>query len=81
MSFAPPQDPEPADKHTSPPTPPAAIPDDPTGEDAYGRRMRMSQMQPPPRPSDTSSAESSQPPPPPPAPAGTIARAPVRYNL
>ncbi|KAL2355711.1 hypothetical protein BJ546DRAFT_642252 [Cryomyces antarcticus] len=81
MSFAPPQDPEPADKRTSPPTPPAAIPDDPTGEDAYGRRMRMSQMQPPPRPSDTSSAESSQPPPPPPAPAGTIARAPVRYNL
>jgi splicing factor 45 len=56
---------------TPPPPPPADIPDDPTGEDAYVRRMRLSQQPPP-------------PPPPPPAEttrSGEIARAPVRYSL
>ncbi|KEF56438.1 uncharacterized protein A1O9_08019 [Exophiala aquamarina CBS 119918] len=73
MSFAPPPDinddddvpPPPLDQ---PPPPPADIPDDPTGEDAYMRRLRMSQMQ------STNS-------PPPPPPTGQISREPVRYNL
>ncbi|KAK5212432.1 hypothetical protein LTR41_001378 [Exophiala xenobiotica] len=67
MSFAPP----PNLNEESPP-PPAEIPDDPTGEDAYLRRIRLTQG-------------SQQPPPPPPPasdpPTGQISRAPVRYNL
>ncbi|KIX04661.1 uncharacterized protein Z518_05531 [Rhinocladiella mackenziei CBS 650.93] len=70
MSFAPP--PNLNDECPSPP-PPADIPDDTTGEDAYLRRIRMSQ------------AQQAQPPlPPPPAinpPPGQITRAPIRYNL
>lgn len=70
MSFAPPPN---LNDESPPPPPPIDLPDDQTGEDAYSRRLRMSQAQP------------VQPPPPPPAavslPAGQIARAPVRYNL
>ncbi|KAI1808096.1 hypothetical protein F4811DRAFT_502856 [Daldinia bambusicola] len=74
-SFAPP-----------PPSPPrASIPDDKTGDDAYARRLAMSQgaVPPPPR------SPTPPPPPPPPAPAqaappepetATISRAPVRYT-
>lgn len=64
----------------SPSEPPATIPEDPTGDDAYARRLQMSGgFQP--------SAETA--PPPPPASSmntiqpssATISRAPVRYSL
>ncbi|KAF8430068.1 G-patch DNA repair protein [Tirmania nivea] len=70
-----------------PPGPPVEVPDDATGEDAYARRVRLSQMgtlQPPLPQSDT-----PQPPPPGPpsvsptietAPGPTISRAPVLYQ-
>jgi splicing factor 45 len=45
MSFAPP-----STLNDEPPPPPADLPDDPTGEDAYARRMRLSQVPPPPPP-------------------------------
>ncbi|RMD41112.1 hypothetical protein DV735_g4049, partial [Chaetothyriales sp. CBS 134920] len=65
------------DDSYQPPPPPADIPDDPTGEDAYARRLRMSQNQ-------VSSAvpvgRPPSPPPPPPPPPGQISRAPVRYD-
>ncbi|GLA10698.1 hypothetical protein BDQ94DRAFT_142228 [Aspergillus welwitschiae] len=72
MSDAPPP-PPPTDE------PPAQVPDDPTGEDAYLRRLQMSMgnqptaapaAPPPPRP-----LESLQP------ASATISRAPVRYTL
>lgn len=50
--------------------PSAIVPDDPTGEDAYARRINMSQHSP--------LVDIAQPPAPPP---GQITRAPVRYNL
>lgn len=53
MSFAPP--PNINDDDDVPPPPSINIPDDPTGEDAYMRRLRMSQMN-----------STDQPPPPPP---------------
>lgn len=63
-------------------TPPAYVPDDPTGEDACACRMRMSQIQAS-LPSDTINQSSPNPPslPPERAPAGQISRAPVRYSL
>ena len=87
MNFAsPPLEPTAA---PAPPAPPAQVPDDPTGEDAYARRLRMSQhagnpspqSQPPPRPSAPGSLGAVPPPPPPPTEQHTISRAPVRYNL
>jgi splicing factor 45 len=61
---------------------------DETPDEVFARRMRMSQMQqappPPPPPQDD---DIPPPPPPPPSatsipiPAGSISRAPVRYNL
>ncbi|KAI9731789.1 MAG: hypothetical protein M1834_004578 [Cirrosporium novae-zelandiae] len=79
-SFAPPVSYDSPPKDSPPPPPPPApaveIPDDPTGEDAYARRLRMTQI----------SAQPPPPPPPPPSttitdPNATISRAPVRYNL
>lgn len=77
-----------------PPPPPVEVPDDATGEDAYARRVRLSQMgtqYPPPPPPPHS--DSPQPPlPVPPSvphapapqadkiPAPTISRAPVLYQ-
>ncbi|EXJ58684.1 hypothetical protein A1O7_06113 [Cladophialophora yegresii CBS 114405] len=46
MAFAPP--PNLNDESPPPPPPPADIPDDPTGEDAYLRRLRLTQGQAPP---------------------------------
>ncbi|PGH16425.1 hypothetical protein AJ79_01756 [Helicocarpus griseus UAMH5409] len=74
------------------PVPSATIPDDATGDDAYTRRLRMSQnVFPPP---GASPANISIPPPPPPTSehvpppppnqpftAATMSRAPVRYTL
>lgn len=71
MSFAPPSNLN--DESPPPPPPPAEIPDDPTGEDAYLRRLRMTQTQP--------SQPSPQPQQPIIPPAGQISRAPVRYEL
>lgn len=47
---------------------------DQTGDEAYSRRLQLSQAAPPP-PADI------PPPPPEPIPLGVISRAPVRYNL
>lgn len=68
------------------PPPPASVPDDATGEDAYARRLRMSQNQ-----GQMPMADHPPPPPPeaPPAPplsafqppSATISRPPVRYTL
>jgi splicing factor 45 len=79
MSFAPPAS---MNQDTPPPLPPPAeIPNGPTGEDAYARRMRTSQIRP-----HLSSEPIDSPPSPPPsqlpqAPAGQISRGPVRYSL
>ncbi|KAK8166170.1 hypothetical protein BC567DRAFT_273063 [Phyllosticta citribraziliensis] len=96
LNFAPP----PSLNAPAPPPPaataPVSIPDDPTGEDAYARRLRLSGMAgnppPPPEvqdepgPTYTPPVFSNLPVPPPPppsepAPSATIARAPVRYEL
>ncbi|KKZ61947.1 hypothetical protein EMCG_03565 [[Emmonsia] crescens] len=78
------------------PAPSTTIPDDATGEDAYTRRLRMSQNTH--APPDPTSTNISIPPPPPPPPSSeplpphvpspnqvfesaTISRAPVRYTL
>lgn len=63
-SFAPPP-------MESPPPQPAPLANDVTGDDAYSRRMRISQADPPPT-SQSSNVESL---------VGVISRAPVRYNL
>ena len=71
--FAPPDSYSFAPPPMSPPRAAASVPDDKTGDDAYARRLALSQGQPPPPP----------PPPPPPEPeesdSATISRAPVRY--
>ncbi|KAI2640255.1 hypothetical protein GGS21DRAFT_537947 [Xylaria nigripes] len=75
-SFAPP-----------PPSPPrASLPDDKTGDDAYARRLALSQGQAPPVPESlTNSSPPPPPPPPPPQQPGShstaISREPVRYTL
>jgi splicing factor 45 len=72
MSFAPPPNLN-DDEPPPPPSPAADIPNDATGEDAYLRRLRMSQNQPPPGPPIPAAA---------PVPSqGQISRAPVRYSL
>ncbi|KAK7555664.1 G-patch DNA repair protein [Phyllosticta citricarpa] len=87
LNFAPP-----SSLNAPPPPPPvpaapAEIPDDPTGEDAYARRMRLSGMAgnpPPPEVEDEPESTNAPPPPPPPpepTPSATISRAPVRYEL
>jgi splicing factor 45 len=87
MNFAPPSFDEPKGHPPPSPEPTTTIPNDATGEDAYTRRLRMSQQQPAPQtdPPPPPNAPLPAPPPPPPAespPAlGTISRAPVRYNL
>ncbi|KAL8832662.1 MAG: hypothetical protein Q9191_000115 [Dirinaria sp. TL-2023a] len=66
MSFAPPQSLE--DNPSPPPPPPAELPNDPTGEDAYMRRMRLSQPgAPPDRPASPVQQPFEPPPPPPPS--------------
>ncbi|KKY28638.1 putative g-patch dna repair protein [Phaeomoniella chlamydospora] len=76
MSFAPPKSFDDVDNGLPPPPPPSnEIPDDPTGDDAYARRMRLSQPQQPSQPPPPITKTPSQPPP------GQISRAPVRYNL
>ncbi|EXJ85952.1 hypothetical protein A1O1_06321 [Capronia coronata CBS 617.96] len=79
MSFAPPPNlnDESSPAISTPPPPPADVPDDPTGEDAYLRRMRLTQTQ----PTQTPPPPEVQPPPQVQPPPGQIARAPVRYNL
>ena len=82
------------EQYQPPPPPPMEVPDDASGEDAYARRMRLSQLQ-----SGIPAAPLTEPPPPPPPPeepvpsqnlnfqrsaidaSSTVARAPVRYNL
>ena len=88
MGFAPPPS-EPTAVPAPLPAPGAPVPDDPTGEDAYARRLRMSQQasnsspqsQPPPPPSFAPGTSAAPPPPPPPTEQHTISRAPVRYNF
>lgn len=65
MSFAPPSDF--VQQATQGSGQPALIPDDPTGEDAYARRLRLSQMQQQ-QPSPDSFMPIPPPPPPPPPP-------------
>ncbi|KAL9108641.1 MAG: hypothetical protein Q9227_006587 [Pyrenula ochraceoflavens] len=89
MSFAPPHfNDEPT--ATPPPPPPLEPPNDATGEDAYARRMRISQGPPPPPPQSfiedvpappVSNPSATPAPAPTQPPAGQISRAPVRYNL
>lgn len=77
--FAPPTSFNFAPPAMSPPRTAANIPDDATGDDAYARRLALSQQQqqqpPPPPPPDSSPL-----PPPPPTDTATISRAPVRYS-
>ncbi|KAK8048958.1 hypothetical protein PG994_010688 [Apiospora phragmitis] len=86
--FAPPNSYAFAPPLRSPPR--ATIQDDKTGDDAYARRLALSQavaippppssLSPPPPPPPNPSNGAAAPPPPPPEPdASTISRAPVRY--
>jgi splicing factor 45 len=70
MSFAPPATFN--AQLSQPPLPPADVPDDTTGEDAYTRRMRLSQQQ---------TGHHTQPRSPSIAPPGQISAAPVRYKV
>ncbi|KAI9729921.1 MAG: hypothetical protein M1818_008361 [Claussenomyces sp. TS43310] len=56
------------------PAPTVGSGDDKTGDDAYARRLQLSQAPPPPPPANI-------PPPPESTPEGVISRAPVRYSL
>lgn len=76
MNFAPPPN---LNDLPEPPAvePPATVPDDPTGEDAYARRLRLSKTQ-------GGAPVDAAPPNPPMAaqsPSATISRPPVRYEL
>lgn len=76
--FAPPSD-------NAPPPPPVEVPDDISGEDAFARRMRMSQQgaigYAATAPQTATPTPPLPPPPPPPAEdSATISRAPVRYE-
>ncbi|KIX94513.1 uncharacterized protein Z520_09899 [Fonsecaea multimorphosa CBS 102226] len=71
MSFAPP--PNLNDESPPPPPPPVDMPDDATGEDAYLRRLRMSQGQQNQPVVPSTPVENP--------PSAQITRAPVRYNL
>lgn len=69
MSFAPPAS---LNETPPPPPPPVEVHDDPTGEDAYARRMRLSQMaRQVERPSSPVQQPFSPPPPPPPPTSDT----------
>ncbi|KAL7273485.1 hypothetical protein RUND412_003660 [Rhizina undulata] len=104
-SFAPPPQLQHSSTENSPPPPPpqdytnvpplapvVEVPDDVSGEDAYARRMRMSQQgqsgyaaistqPPPPPPAPTFVPSRASPSPPQPESSATISRAPVRYSL
>ncbi|KAJ9215729.1 hypothetical protein DTO166G4_2566 [Paecilomyces variotii] len=94
LNFAPPADlnkvsppPEPPTEGP-PPEPAAPLPDDPTGDDAYARRLRMSGILPAAGPSEPQPPKPPSPAPQPArslssiqAPSATISRAPVRYSL
>ena len=73
MSFAPP--PSLNETPPPPPPPPVEVPNDPTGEDAYARRMRLSQLA---SQLDRPPSPVQQPfePPPPPPPSSERAQAP-----
>lgn len=86
--FAPPSSCAFAPPPRSPPR--VTLPDDKTGDDAYARRLALSQgvaippppsnlSPPPPPPPNQSNTGSAPPPPPPETDSSTIARAPVRY--
>ncbi|MCJ1377732.1 hypothetical protein MMC17_000828 [Xylographa soralifera] len=64
MSFAPPPN---LDGKSAIGLPPTLIPDDPTGEDAYARRLRLSQMQNPIKDFTPPAVPTYTPPPPPPS--------------
>lgn len=79
MSFAPPAS---FNNDRPPLSPTASLPVDPTGEDAYARRMRLSQAQGSlPEHKIRTSSPGAPPTPPAQAPATQISRAPVRYSL
>lgn len=71
-SFAPPSFASNTSKVPASPPPPAAIPDDATGENAYARRLRLSGLQQPPPPPPVDNPASSSPVPAPEVPALSV---------
>lgn len=79
MSFAPPAN---LNNDRSSRLPPELVPDDPTGKDAYARRIHMSQVGSPLATGGNGThLLRASPPPPEQASAGQISRAPIRYSL